>query len=85
MYPFNSKETYLQARKDWTEYYQEIAARIRKTKLALKEEERRTGSTYKWYDLNSDREDARNALAELQEMKDEAHRQWKEARKVCAG
>ena len=80
-FSFNSRETYIQYRKEWVNRYAQLSAKQRADRIELKTifrtpDFRRTSAMYKQYDILSNTRTANELLAELGDAKAEANRQY---------
>lgn len=84
---FNSRETYLEFRRDWKAAYRDLSSQIRETKVAMKEAQK-SGQESRASSLQLEREmlrrKARKMLALLVEAKVEAQRQYETSRTLAA-
>lgn len=80
MFAFTTRAEYLEFTHDWKERYAALSQQIRDTKKAIKDENRKKGFTYLWYDLRSQKDQAANMLYERHASKVEASRQYQETK-----
>lgn len=85
-YNFNSRETYIEFRRQWKAEYRQISKDIRDTKDAMKKAQR--DGEYRAANLQAEREilrkEARQMIEALHEAKAEVQRQYEETNKAIA-